>query len=375
MLQLSAESLSADATSKRAPSGYASSASILPPLPPLSASSTNRSKAAASKPRWDLLYPDEPVSITIVPQRYLPPGETSWKPRIGWISVTNTAGQIVYDPFVTYPKEDGLKKSFYNKRYDVVKEDLLFGNGARDGKEVEKHLMKLLDGRTVVVHGGKSYSDSFYFYDDALGDSLIWDTQTLYSDLQHDAQPTLSTVARLILGRSIRQECDDTRRPDQDATTAMELYLLRFPYDREAKRKELEVINNGTTPHNTAHQTTSSSKASSDKKRKLMMKKSKSSANLSLPPSRDNSLITTSTTIPKRPGTSNGSRRPLSDPPAAAAAEKEMTAAAQFALRLQRRHFADLGPHGLSPRRGSSQPDSPPPPPPHHHDGRLSIMA
>ncbi|KAF2208710.1 hypothetical protein CERZMDRAFT_101153 [Cercospora zeae-maydis SCOH1-5] len=350
MLQLSDESLSSDAAVQRAPSGYASSASILPPVPLLSTSS-NLSKSAAAKPRWDLLYPDEPISIKIVPQRYLAPNETSWKPRIGWLSVTNTAGQIVYDPFVTYPKEDGLKKYFHNKRYDVVKEDLLFSNGARDGKEVERNLMKLLDGRTVVVHGGKDYSDSFYFYDDALGDSLIWDTQTLYSDLQNDGQPTLSTVARLVLERSIRQECDDTRRPDQDATIAMELYLLRFPYDREAKRKEFEE--SGTDSAGTAQP----SKASG-KKRKL--RKAKSAANLPVPRSES------TPTIAKRPETSNSFRRTSSDP-----LEKETNAAAQFALRLQRRHFADLGAHGL-PGRGSQQdPTSSSP----HHNGRLSIMA
>ncbi|CAK1366086.1 unnamed protein product [Cercospora beticola] len=342
-LQLSDESLSADVLFKRVPSGYASSASILPPTPLLS-SSSSRTKSAAPKPRWDLLYPDEPISIKIVPQRYLAPTETSWNHRIGWISVINTAGQIIYDPFVTYPKEDGLKKYFYNKRYDVVKEDLLFSNGARDGKEVERNLMKLLDGRTVVVHGGQSYSDSFYFYDEALGDSLVWDTQKLYSDMQNDGQPTLSTVSRLVLGRSIRGECDDTRRPDQDATTAMELYLLRFPYDREAKRKEFEESGMNALI----------SKIASTKKHKL--KKAKSSAHLPL--IRPDSVPA----VPKRPETSHGSCRPSSDPP-----EKGMNAAAQFALRLQRRHFADLGAHGQG-RRGSQQDSS------IHGTGRLSIM-
>ena len=326
MLQSSVESLSADGASRRNPSVYASSASLQPQTPIGPPALT---KSVAPLPRWELLFPEEPVSIKIVSQRYLPPDETKWKDRIGWISVTNTAGQIVYDPFVTYPKEPGLKKYFSNKRYNVAKEDLLFRNGARDGKEVESNLTKIFDGRPVVVHCQKGYSDACYFYEDVLGDSLVWDTQTLYADTQHDGQPTLSTVARLVLGRSIRQECDDTRRPDQDATTAMELYLLRFPFDRAAKQKQCEE--SGWIPEAPSKKT--------PQKRRKPLQKAKSSYHLS-------TSFAASFAFDTRPGSAEGlprrqSARPPSTPP-----DKTLDAAQQFALRLQRRHFADLGSHG-----------------------------
>ncbi|KAI5364887.1 Putative ribonuclease H superfamily [Septoria linicola] len=319
MLQLSFGSLSADGNSNRGFLAFGSSASLLPQTPQEPPSVT---KSSAPSPRWDLLYPDEPISVKIVSQRYLAPEQTVWDHRIGWISVTNTAGQIIYDPFVTYPKEPGLKKHFSNRRYDVAKEDLMFRNGARDGKEVERNLMKLFDGRTVVVHGGKGYSDSCYYYEDALGDSLVWDTQTLYADMQNDGQPTLSTVARLVLGRSIRQDGEDARRPDQDATTAMELYLLRFPYDREAKRVQYEA--NGWTPE---------SYLRSPPKKRNEIRKAKSTMIMSTD-------LGSGSTSDRRPGTGEGAR-PQSAPP-----DKTLNAAAQFALRLQRRHFADLGTDG-----------------------------
>lgn len=326
MLQSSVESLSADGDSRKNPSVYASSASLQPQTPH---SPPVHTKSVAPLPRWERLLPEEPVSIKIVSQQYLPPGGTKWKDRIGWITLTNAAGQVVYDPFVTYPKEPGLKKNFNNKRYNVSKEDLLFSNSARDGKEVESNLMKILDGRTAVVHCRRGYGDACYFYEDALSYTLVCDVQTLYADLQNDGKPTLSTVARLVLGRSIRQDCDDTRRPDQDATTAMELYLLRFPFDREAKQKQCEE--SGWIPRAPSEKT--------PQKKSREVRKAKSTHHVS-------TGFASSLALDRRPGSAEGLPRPQSARPLSAPPDETPDAAQQFALRLQRRHFADLGTHG-----------------------------
>lgn len=285
-------------------------------------------KSEAPLPRWNLLFPNEPVSIKIVFQQYLAPRQTKWRDRLGWVSVTNTAGQVVYDPFVTYPKEPGLMKHFSNKRYNVAKEDLLLRHGARDGKEVEENLVQILNGRAVVVHSRKGYSDACYYFEDVLGDLLVWDTQLLYADLQHDAQPTLSTVTRLVLGRSVHRECDHTRRPDQDAIAAMELYLLRFPYDREAQRRLYDRI--GWTPGPPQQQT------KPNWKKRIEIQKAKSTFDLQ-------SGLRSPVALHRRPGSSECLREPA---PSATAPVEAVPAAHQFALRLHRRHFADTRPKG-----------------------------
>lgn len=270
-------------------------------------------KSASPKIRWDLLYPDEPVAITLVTQGYMLPGETAWKRRIGWVAVVNTAGQTVYDPFATYPKEDGLKKCFNSRRFEAAKEDLLFRRGARDGQEVERNLMNLLEGRTVIMHDQTRFvAEHFYFEQEAFDESLLYDTQEMYADLHADGTPSLYAAAREVLGEDIKRK--DVHRPDQEAAMTMELYLRKMPYDREAKKAEWDA--KGWTP---------------DTSRRMAKKKG-------LSQSRDR------VDSCNRPRTVVGVDEGLG-PQSPSESPITLDAVAGFAQRLQRRHFADLRTH------------------------------
>jgi hypothetical protein len=276
-------------------------------------------KSVATTIRWDLLYPDEPVAIQIITQSYLPPGATSWKRRLGWVGVVNSIGQTVFDPFATYPKEPGLKKTFSNKRYGAIKEDLLFRRGARDGKDVERDLIHLLHGRTVVVHGTQTGADDFYFQSDAFGESLVHDIQKWHADLHLEGTPSLYAAVRTVLHKEVHKH--DIRRPDADAALMMELYLRQMPYDRRAKQVEWEA--QAWTPEMTRDQAKPKRpKQRNDSKHGSDRQFSNDGLGFNNRPSSTKSSINQSQTL---------------------------DAGAQFALRLKRRHFAEVQVREIAP--------------------------
>lgn len=86
--------------------------------------------------------------------------------------------------------------------------------------------MNIITNRTVVVHGGKH--DRTALSPEVWKNATVVNTQQLYSHLQpRDGTPSLVTVAAHILGKEVQV---GGHSPVEDAATAMELYLLRFPY-------------------------------------------------------------------------------------------------------------------------------------------------
>ncbi|KJX93469.1 hypothetical protein TI39_contig4309g00017 [Zymoseptoria brevis] len=108
-------------------------------------------------------------------------------------------------------------------------------NGAVDNEVAEKMFAEIMKDLPVIMHAAKGDMAAFQHLDPFKGASEVVDTQQMYSS-GRGHNPGLQTCAAAYLGRSIQQ---DGHTPVEDATATMELYLLKKPYDRAAKKAKL----------------------------------------------------------------------------------------------------------------------------------------
>lgn len=186
-------------------------------------------------PDWRLLHPGEPVSLDIEFQNFKGKTDLKWRERLGRVAISNSIGEAVLDVYAAYPKHPDVKKNVPPREYGVEWHDLRFENGAVPAHKVERWVKQILNGRTVIVHGGKHDLTAFQIEKDVFANSKVVDTQNLYRDLQNDGTPSLQTAAYQILGESI-QELEHS--PVEDARATMKLYLLKHPYDRDATKSD-----------------------------------------------------------------------------------------------------------------------------------------
>lgn len=182
-------------------------------------------RATQTTPRYDLLLPGEPVSVDLEFQHYMRQGCKGGH-RLGRPSIKNTRKQTVLDVYGVYPREEGVRKMMPPAEFNVDKRDLLYENGAVPAYKVEKWIKDIVKGRKVIVHGGKHDLTAFQYEEDVFAESEIIDTQIEYSYLQRGGTPSLKTCAAVVLGKDVQV---DGHLPTEDAETAMELFLLKYP--------------------------------------------------------------------------------------------------------------------------------------------------
>jgi hypothetical protein len=142
--------------------------------------------------------------------------------RVGRVAIVNSKGEAILDVFAAYPKQDGVYKFVPPRRFGVTKEDLKYENGAVPAYKVERWVKQLLNGRKVILHGGKHNRTAFTIEKGVFANSDVIDTQVIFSDLQDDGTPSLKTTARAELGEDIQE--DGVHTPIEDAQMAMKLY-------------------------------------------------------------------------------------------------------------------------------------------------------
>lgn len=196
------------------------------------------SRATQPWPLYKLLLPGEPCFIDIEFQKYHVEGAPKQSHRIGRIAALNSKGDVALDVYAIYPREEGVKKCYQPARFGVTTKDLLFKNGGVAARKVERWVANLVKDRTVVIHGGKHDLTSFYFKKDVWANSTIHDTQHIYSHMQHDGTPGLGTLAYKLLGRQIQV---DQHSPYEDVEAMREMYLMKYPYDRDAELATLRA--------------------------------------------------------------------------------------------------------------------------------------
>ncbi|KAF7186987.1 RNA exonuclease 4 [Pseudocercospora fuligena] len=196
--------------------------------------------AIQTTPRWDLILPNEPLGIDIEFQEYLLDTDI-WEGhanangkrhfRLGRVSVVNTLGQVVLDVYVYYRTEKGIAKFLPPAwlKFNVTWQDLISVNGAQPAEKVERWLKSMFTGRTAVLHGGEHDLHAFWIHPDVLLNSTttVVDTQQLYAyQVYNREHPGLEPTAAVIMGKVIQVNGHSSI---EDAQTAMELYLLKFP--------------------------------------------------------------------------------------------------------------------------------------------------
>ena len=198
-------------------------------------------RATQLYPRYDLLLPGEPVGLDIEFQNFRVGGpQAKGQHRVGIVALVNTAGETILHVYAFYRKEEGVQKFYPLQCFKVNWQDFFLDVGAKPAESVERWVANIVQGRTVVVHGGQHDLTAFYIIKDIFQQegTKVVDTQQLYSYTQHRGQPSLATAAAAILPdhHPIQQYEHDAV---EDADTALKLYLKRFPYDRQAELQKL----------------------------------------------------------------------------------------------------------------------------------------
>lgn len=201
-------------------------------------------RATQATIRFDLVLPGEPLAFDAEFQTYRDAGQEKFKHRLCRFALVNTLGQVVVDFYVCYPQKAGTIKRCPPKRFMVEPPDLLIKNGAVPGHKAEAQLKRLMKDRPIVVHDKRGETTTLFFEDckDAFSASngvKLYDTQELYSHLQSDGTPALSTVYQLTTGKAIQK--GDIHIPVEDSQATMELFKLKYPYDRAAEKNKVDA--------------------------------------------------------------------------------------------------------------------------------------
>lgn len=193
--------------------------------------SNKKGRATQPEPNFNLLFPGEPVALDVEFQEYFVAGGDKWGHRVGRAAIVNTKGETILDVYATYPKKDHIKKKMPPSKFGVTWKDLLYENGALPAWQVEKNMAKIMEGRKVVVHGGRLDTECLFFEGEAwLKCAGVIDTQDLYYGHNGKQQPGLADLTPYYLKESIQAI---EHSPVEDAKATMSLYLLKRPYDRE----------------------------------------------------------------------------------------------------------------------------------------------
>lgn len=194
-------------------------------------------RATQRTPRLDLLLPGEPVSIDIEFQNFRRKGGKG-RHRCGRTGLVNTRNEVILDVYAAYPRAEGERKFMPPEKYMVDKRDLLYENGAMPAQQVEAWVKEIVKNRKVIMHGGTNDLTAFQYETDVWAASEIIDTQREYSYLQDDGTPGLQTCADFVLHKTV-QEGDHLAT--EDAQTAMELFLRKYPNAFDAAAAKAEV--------------------------------------------------------------------------------------------------------------------------------------
>lgn len=190
-------------------------------------------RATQLQPVWRLLRDGEPVALDIEFQNYQRGGFNGH--RVGRVAIVNIRGETVLDVYAAYRNEPDVKKKLPPRFLELGVDwaDLKRCNGAVDAAVVENWVRTILCDRTVIMHDPRQDLNAFYLVNDVFSRSTIHDTQAEYSYLQRQGKPGLRTAASAVLGRSIQA---GDHSPVEDATAAMDLWLMGHKWDPKAKK-------------------------------------------------------------------------------------------------------------------------------------------
>lgn len=255
---------SSDDSAKASDSGDTTHTSPSSSTPPSPASNTRKTpkipiselewecRATQTTIRHDLVQEGEPLSIDAEFQRYKKVGELKWHHRFGRVAVVNSKCQTVWEAFFAYPNQKDIIKNCHGERFGVEPPDFLFKNGALPARKAEADLKALMKNHPIIVHDKSGDTKAFYFPEnqDAFSASngvVVHDTQEIYSYLRSSGQPGLAYASEVVLGKEIQKGGFHT--PVEDAKATMELYLLKYPYDRDAEAAKRASKKPSLAPH------------------------------------------------------------------------------------------------------------------------------
>jgi hypothetical protein len=178
--------------------------------------------------RFDLLKdPNEPLAVDIEFQEFRHKDSAKWDHRIGRIGIVNTRGDIIYDTYVRYERDENVRVKMAPAVFGVTYQDISIANGAKPIGEAKKDIKEIMSGRTIIGHGMRLDIR-------ALAPELEGNVTT-FIDTQHMyGQVSLSTLAAVYLSMSIQ---DEVHNPAEDATATMLLYLRKYPYQNRTTFK------------------------------------------------------------------------------------------------------------------------------------------
>lgn len=196
--------------------------------------SENQCRATQLYPRYDRLFPGEPVAIDTEMVNHSRHGGKKYK-RVGRVSVTNISGETVLDVFCFYPKEDGLKKTFDPPKYGVEYGDLLLSNGAVAIAKAVPWLTNICKDRRVIMHSARSDLSAFGEYAAEI---------FRYSDIIDTQSNSLYGVRRLpdLAAQYLNKQIQGTYHSSvEDAQITGELWVRATGYDRDAEFRKYMV--------------------------------------------------------------------------------------------------------------------------------------
>ncbi|PPJ53040.1 hypothetical protein CBER1_11612 [Cercospora berteroae] len=189
--------------------------------------SRNQCRATQLHPRYDRLFPGEPVAIDTEMVNHSIHKGKKYK-RVGRVSVTNISGETVLDTFCYYSKEVGLTVSFDLPKFGVEYGDIQPENGAQPIADIVLWLTKICKDRPVIMHDVHSDWNAFGEHIvDIFGRSDAIDTQSrsLYG------KRNLPALALEHLNKDIQGIFHSSV---EDAQATGELWMLATGYNRDA---------------------------------------------------------------------------------------------------------------------------------------------
>ncbi|GIZ47431.1 hypothetical protein CKM354_001052200 [Cercospora kikuchii] len=199
--------------------------------------SRNQCRATQLYPRYDRLFPGEPVAIDTEMVNHSRNEGKKYK-RVGRVSVTKISGETVLDVFCFYPKEDGLKKTFDPPKFGVEFGDLQPSNGAVPIEEAVLWLTSICKDRRVIMHSARNDLNAFGEYAADIfrhSDAIDTQSRSLYG------VRNLPDLALQYLNKHIQ---DVYHSSVEDAQVTGELWVLATGYDRDAAFQDYMIGTN-----------------------------------------------------------------------------------------------------------------------------------
>lgn len=160
---------------------------------------------------------------------------------VGRVSIVNMQGQLIYDTFVSYPKDMLQRPDPQRYHFGVTYKDIRRDYGAQAHVHVLRVCTSIFDKATIVV-GHSIYNDMKMLVGINFWKYTLYDTQNFagyqqYS-LSRNGSPSLSALASSVLGKEIQVT---EHSSVEDAKVTMELYVRRKDqFQREPTPLELD---------------------------------------------------------------------------------------------------------------------------------------